>query len=136
MSDVTFGVKVSEEMKNELSQLMKEHALSGKEFMSMLIASYKLDRAKEESQLFESDLVELQGLIKRISGIFINMTEKSQSAYQEEVIALEKVIEAQQNEKNELLKKVEALKEQLTKSKAKEKGRNLYRSLWQLYRDS
>ncbi len=30
MGDVTFGVKVSEEMKNELSQLMKEHTLSGK----------------------------------------------------------------------------------------------------------
>lgn len=99
MADVTFGVKVSEEMKNELSQIMKEHTLSGKEFMSMLLASYHLDQAKNESELFESDLIELEKLIKRIAHIFINMTEKSKLAYQEEVTALEKVIQTQQEEK-------------------------------------
>lgn len=121
MSDVTFGVKVSEEMKNELSQLMKEHALSGKEFMSMLIASYKLDQAKAEAQLFESDLAELQQLIRRISGIFINMAEKSQLSYKEEQEALERVIQDQQSEKEKIIEEQLALKETLKEIKEREK---------------
>lgn len=122
MSDVTFGVKVSEEMKAELSQLMKEHALSGKEFMSLLLASYRLDQAKEETQCFESDLVELQNLMKRIGNIFLNMTEKSKSIYDEEKHALEKVIETQQAEKETYLKEIEDLKQSLeTMEKAESK---------------
>ena len=120
MSDVTFGVKVSEEMKSELSQIMKEHALSGKEFMGMLLASYRLDKAKEETQLFESDIIELQNLTKRIQSIFLNMTEKSRLNYQEEQQALEKVIEAQQLEKETIIKDQEKLKKMLEESKLRE----------------
>lgn len=120
MSDVTFGVKVPEEMKNELSLLMKEHALSGKEFMSMLLASYKLDQAKDEEQLFESDIIELQGLVKRIQSIFLNMTEKSKFTHKEEQEVLEKVIAAQQEEKEALVEEKEALEKALEQAKAKE----------------
>ena len=120
MSDVTFGVKVSEEMKLELSQIMKEHALSGKEFMSMLLASYRLDKAKEETKFFESDIIELQNLTKRIQSIFLNMTEKSMLNYREEQQALEKVIEAQQLEKEAVIKEQEKLKEILEDAKKRE----------------
>ena len=120
MSDVTFGVKVSEEMKAELSQLMKDHALSGKEFMSMLLASYRLDQAKEETQLFEGDIIELQNLTKRIQSIFLNMTEKSRLNQQEEQQALEKVIESQQLEKERLIKDQEALQKKLEEAKVRE----------------
>lgn len=120
MSDVTFGVKVSEEMKSELSQIMKEHTLSGKEFMSMLLASYRLDQAKGETQLFESDIIELQNLTKRIQSIFLNMTEKSKLNYQEEKQALEKVIEAQQLEKDEMIRKQEKLNKTVEEAKIRE----------------
>ena len=120
MSDVTFGVKVPEEMKSELSQIMKEHALSGKEFMSMLLASYHLDKAKDETQLFESDIIELQNLTKRIQNIFLNMTEKSKLNYQEEQQALEKVIEAQQLENETVIKEQEKLKKMLEEAKVRE----------------
>lgn len=124
MSDVTFGVKVSEEMKAELSQLMKDHALSGKEFMSMLLASYRLDQAKEEAQLFEGDIIELQNLTKRIQNIFLNMTEKSRLNTQEEQQALEKVIESQQLEKERILKEQEELKKKLEEAKVREQDLN------------
>ena len=120
MADVTFGVKVSEEMKNELSLLMKEHTLSGKEFMSMLLASYKLDQSKDESKMYESDIIELQTLVKRIQNIFFNMTEKSKTCYVEEKSALEKVIEAQKSEKDELVAENQKLKEALEQSKVRE----------------
>ena len=41
MADVTFGVKVTEEMKQELNELMKNMDYTGKEFMSVLLNTYR-----------------------------------------------------------------------------------------------
>ena len=47
MADVTFGVKVPEEMKNELAEIMKSTQLTGKEFMGLLLTTYKLEQKKQ-----------------------------------------------------------------------------------------
>jgi hypothetical protein len=77
MSDVTFGVKVTEEMKNELSELMKTSDLNGKEFMHLLLTTYKIEQTKRKDILFESDISELQILLQRIQSIYLNVNEKS-----------------------------------------------------------
>lgn len=78
MADSTFGVKVTDELKAELTTTMKESGLSGKEFMSMLLSAYKLNNIKEEDLSFQSDIAELQSITKRINGIFANMVLKTQ----------------------------------------------------------
>ncbi len=120
MADVTFGVKVPEELKNELSELMKDSTLSGKEFMGMLLASYKLEKAKEENSLFEGDLKELQTLLKRVQGIYTHMIEKSQLGYQEQLKEIEKKIEEQVAEKEEILLEHKKTKEILENAEKKE----------------
>ncbi len=120
MADVTFGVKVPEELKNELSELMKDSTLSGKEFMGMLLASYKLEKAKEENSLFEGDLKELQTLLKRVQGIYTHMIEKSQLGYQEQLKEIEKKIEEQVAEKEEILLEHKKTKEILEDAEKKE----------------
>ena len=120
MADVTFGVKVPEELKNELSELMKDSTLSGKEFMGMLLASYKLEKAKEENSLFEGDLKELQTLLKRVQGIYTHMIEKSQLGYQEQLKEIEKKIEEQVAEKEEILLEHKKTKEVLEDAEKKE----------------
>ena len=111
MADVTFGVKVPEEMKNELSELMKDSSLSGKEFMGLLLASYKLEKGKKDNNLFENDLGELQTLLKRVQSIYIHMIEKSQLNHQEHIKDIKEEIEAHLKEKEILIenqKRVEA----------------------------
>ncbi len=120
MADVTFGVKVPEELKNELSELMKDSTLSGKEFMGMLLASYKLEKAKEENSLFEGDLKELQTLLKRVQGIYTHMIEKSQLGYQEQLKEIEKKMEEQVAEKEEILLEHKKTKEILEDAEKKE----------------
>ncbi len=120
MADVTFGVKVPEELKNELSELMKDSTLSGKEFMGMLLASYKLEKAKEENSLFEGDLKELQTLLKRVQGIYTHMIEKSQLGYQQQLKEIEKKIEEQVAEKEEILLEHKKTKEILEDAEKKE----------------
>ena len=111
MADVTFGVKVPEEMKNELSELMKDSSLSGKEFMGLLLASYKLEKGKKENDLFENDLGELQTLLKRVQSIYIHMIEKSQLNHQAHIKDIKEEIEVHLKEKDILIenqKRVEA----------------------------
>lgn len=120
MADVTFGVKVPEEMKNELSELMKDSTLSGKEFMGLLLSSYKLEKAKEESDLFEGDLKELQIVLKRVQSIYTHMIEKSALHYNEQIKEVEKKVDEQLNEKEALLIEQKKLEEALELSQKKE----------------
>lgn len=108
MADVTFGVKVPEEMKNELSELMKESTVSGKEFMGMLIASYKLEKTKESAALFDGDLKELQSLIKRIQSLFINMIDKSSLEIEAIKGEGEKNLSDKENEKKQFEETIQA----------------------------
>ena len=114
MSDVTFGVKVTEEMKNELAELMKNNALSGKEFM--LLTSYKLEKSRSESHLIESDMKELQVLLNRVQKLYLHMTEKSEIAYEERLKGVEEVISQKDEEEKVLRETCESLKAQLAAS--------------------
>ncbi|MGL5675683.1 MAG: hypothetical protein ACRDDX_04695 [Cellulosilyticaceae bacterium] len=113
MADVTFGVKVSEEMKGELSELMKGTQLTGKEFMNLLVHTYKLEQEKAKESVISSDIDELQRLLQRIQHLYINMNERTQL-----------VVEDRLGEKDEVIKKkdeeIEALKEQIKELEEKE----------------
>lgn len=85
MADVTFGVKVPEEMKGELSEIMKNTQLSGKEFMSLLLTSYKLEQNKQNQKMQTSEIDELQRLLQRIQHIYMNMNERSALVKEEEL---------------------------------------------------
>ena len=120
MADVTFGVKVPEEMKNELSELMKDSTLSGKEFMGLLLSSYKLEKAKEEHDLFEGDLKELQVVLKRVQSIYTHMIEKSKLNHTEQMNEVAKKVDEQINQKETLLVEQKKLEEALESSQKKE----------------
>ncbi|MGL4362649.1 MAG: hypothetical protein ACRCSG_05200 [Cellulosilyticaceae bacterium] len=97
MSDVTFGVKVSEEMKQELSELMKNTQLTGKEFMNLLIKSYRLEKEKENEHVNKEDVIELQRLLQRIQHLFINNQERQFFA--------KEMLEEEWKKNNELIEK-------------------------------
>lgn len=132
MADVTFGVKVPEEMKNELSELMKSSTVSGKEFMGMLIASYKMEQAKTSHQLYEAEFKELQGLMQRMQNIYRGLVEKGQletnaqqKTFEEEkqkqdtqIEVLRKQLDENKEKDEVVLKKLQDLEEALKQSKA------------------
>ncbi len=110
MADVTFGVKVPEEMKEELSELMKSSTLSGKEFMGLLLSSYKLENKMEESDLFDSDLKELQSLMTRVQNLYRGMIEKSKIIYDDKYKLLQSEIDAQKEKGINSTQELEGLK--------------------------
>ncbi len=115
MGDVTFGVKVSEEMKNELSELMKNSTLSGKEFMQMLLTSYKLEERKRSNEWIESEVSELQFLLQRIQNLYLNMNEKAEVRLQAQLHEKREEIEQFKKGQEELQKRLEEEHQQLLK---------------------
>ena len=108
MPDVTFGVKVPEEMKNELSDLMKDTTLTGKEFMSLLLSSYKLEKNKRSETFTSSEIEELQRLLQRIQNLYLNINERTNL-----VVASE--LQLKEDEIKKIKATEDALKEEIKK---------------------
>lgn len=131
MADVTFGVKVPEEMKNELAEIMKNTQLTGKEFMGLLLGAYKLERQKQAENSVAQDIEELQRLLQRIQNIYFNMSERAHLLVEEQKQEVEQSLEQKEEEKKKLeeekallAEEIEKLKEEVLKP-LKEENKNL-----------
>lgn len=111
MADVTFGVKVSEEMKNELTDIMKSTQLTGKEFMGLLLGTYKLEQKKQSENLFVKDIEELQKLLQRIQTMYLNLSERIGFIVEERIGEMEEIIDQKEEEKEKLIKEKALLEE-------------------------
>ena len=73
MADVTWGVKVPEELRDQISAFMKESGMQGKDFMQQLINLYVVEQTKDSIPEVAEDLKELQSLTQRINDIYLNI---------------------------------------------------------------
>lgn len=76
MADTTWGVRVDEETKKELTELLNESGEQGKDFVVSLLTAYKLKKAEELQPIASQDIKELQTHIKRIQEIYYNLTQR------------------------------------------------------------
>lgn len=74
--DATWSVRIPEDMKERISNMITESGLNSKEFLTQVIQAYELKAAKELQPLMESDIDELTQIIARIHNIFINLCER------------------------------------------------------------
>lgn len=68
---MTFGVKVPEDLRDEINEMMKSSGLVGREFMQELVDSYMLDRNKQEIPEMAEEIRELQTLTHRINEMYL-----------------------------------------------------------------
>lgn len=135
MADVTFGVKVPEEMKNELAEIMKSTQLTGKEFMNLLLSTYKLEQKKQAEDLLVQDIDELQRLLQRIQNMYLNIGERVGLIVEERVGEVEAVIAQKEEEKEELVKHQVSLEEQIESLlEEKEEEKSKYEALEKAYK--
>ncbi|OON96351.1 MAG: hypothetical protein ATN36_05750 [Epulopiscium sp. Nele67-Bin005] len=113
MSDVTFGVKITPQMKEELTGMIKDSELSGKAFMSLMMQAYKLEKNKGEVLLGETDVDELQKLLGRVQGLFLNLHQRADVLLIEQQKDFELNYTEAKKEVEDLQKICEDLKEQI-----------------------
>ena len=79
MKDVTFGVKVPEELRDQINEIMKSSGLVGREFMQQLVDSYQLDKNKREIPEMAEEIKELQSLTHRINEMYLYLGTRFQN---------------------------------------------------------
>jgi chromosome segregation ATPase len=73
---VTWGVKMPEELKSKMSELLRESGLQGKEFMEHLATLYESSNIKQNQPLITQDLEEVEAITRRLINIFTGMGER------------------------------------------------------------
>ena len=134
MADVTFGVKVPEEMKNEFAEITKSTQLTGKEFMGLLLTTYKLEQKKQAEDLLVKDIDELQRLLQRIQTMYLNVSERVGLIVEERIGEVEAVVVQKEEEKEALIKEKSLLEEKIDNLlKEKEEAKDRYEALEKAY---
>lgn len=119
----TWAAKVPMELKNKISEIIKDENLNSKDFLYNLIDLYELDRLKKNSGM-EKDLEDLQLSLNRVLGIFKSCLERNNSIEgsiedkyinvvkqkDEEITSLSEQLEKVKKEKEEILAKNEETK--------------------------
>lgn len=105
MKDVTFGVKVPEDLRDEINEMMKDSGLVGREFMQQLIDSYMLDKTKQEIPEMAEEIKELELLTHRINEMYLYLGTRFQN-----------IIATRQKEKEQIGKNAEEEKKSYEES--------------------
>jgi len=76
MADTTYAVKVSEEVRERLQNLIEESGSSSKDFFSDMVSQFELMNVKNQTPMLSADIDEIVKLTSRINNIFINVGER------------------------------------------------------------
>lgn len=112
MSDVTFGVKMPEELKNQINKLMSDSGLVGKDFMQQLTNMYVVEKTRESIPEVAEDLKELQALTQRINNIYLNLGNRIENITKVQQEHAQKELQGKDNIILDLQSKIEALNDE------------------------
>lgn len=128
MSDVTFGVKVPEELKDQINDMMKASGLVGREFMQQLVDSYIMEQDKVNIPEMAEEIKELQLLTHRINEIYMHIGARFQNIIdikEKEKVKIETEIakkqDAYEDEKKKYIMMIDNQKRQLSQLEEKHK---------------
>ena len=76
MADETWAAKVSSELKEEISELVKESGLSSKEFLEQLISQHKIGMLQGSDAQRSEDIQQVTYHLDKIKASFVGLVEK------------------------------------------------------------
>ncbi len=76
MSDVTYSVKLDEDLKKKLTSFVKDSGMTGKEFFAKLIKIYESETIEESTKSYTREMKELEGHLSRIRALYENLVEE------------------------------------------------------------
>jgi chromosome segregation ATPase len=120
MADTTWAVRVDEQTKQEVIELLNSSGDQGKEFLISMMTAYKLKKAEEMQPLASQDLKELQIHINRIQDIYYNLSQRVETRLAAKDQEIEEILnkknadlDAALNRINELQGNIQEIKSEL-----------------------
>lgn len=102
-NNAPFSVRMEQEDKQKLLQLIQESGKSNKEFMSVLLNAYELNKTKVEIPDIAKDIEGLEALTKQINEYYVNMGKRIENIQKSKDIEFTKETEVYKS-KIEVLK--------------------------------
>src|SRR5512135_892589 len=79
----TWGVKVTEDVKERLKKAMEDSGMEGKDFMESMVTFYQAHQTKERLPILAQDISELEIITRRIVTMYLGMGERIQTIVSE-----------------------------------------------------
>jgi chromosome segregation ATPase len=98
----TWGVKVTEDVKERLKKAMEDSGMEGKDFMEYMVTFYEAHQTKERLPILAQDISELETITRRIVSMYLGMGERIQTIVSDKERAFRER-EAQEQETMRLL---------------------------------
>lgn len=92
-----FSVRMDQDDKDKLLQLIQESGRSNKDFMSVLISAYELNKAKIEIPDIAKDIEGLQALTERINDYYVNIGKRITDIQNSKDLQFTKEVEVYKN---------------------------------------
>lgn len=96
-SNAPFSVRMEQEDKQKLLQLIQESGKSNKDFMSVLLNAYELNKTKVEIPDIAKDIEGLEALTKQINEYYVNMGKRIENIRKSKDIEFTKELEVYKN---------------------------------------
>lgn len=90
--DITYGVKVSKEIKEKVLKMVEDSGHTSKEFFEIMVQTYQLESIKAGSPRYSEDLREVEALLSRVNQVICNLATKGDA----EILVIQK--KQQENE--------------------------------------
>jgi hypothetical protein len=72
----TWGVKVSDEVREKIKNAMEASGLQGKEFMESMVSLYEANMMKDSQPILAQDISELETITRRIISMYVGLGER------------------------------------------------------------
>jgi len=109
-----FSVRMEQEDKEKLLQMIQDSGRSNKEFMGTLLSAYELNRAKIEIPDIAKDIEGLQALTQRINDYYVNIGKRIDDIQKSKDIEFTKEVEVYKSRIETLRKDNDKLSNELT----------------------
>lgn len=123
MSDVTYSVKIDEDLKVKITSLIKDSGMTGKEFFNRLLSLYESEKVDVDAKQYSRELEELEGHLSRIRVLYVNLVEKFRLDMQNSNGDWQKVLEERVKLEGDLKTKTDSLATELKETKGALKER-------------
>ena len=122
MADTTWAVRVDDQTKQEVIELLNSSGDQGREFLISMMTAYKLKKAEEMQPLASQDLKELQIHINRIQDIYYNLSQRVETRLKAKDQEVEETLNAKNADLDTALNRVNELQDDFQKVKGELNG--------------
>jgi len=105
-----FSVRMEPEDKEKLMELIQESGKSNKDFMSVLMSAYEINKAKVDIPQIAQDISHLEALTAQVNTIYLNMGRRIQDIEQAKTLKFDKDLELYKSRIENLQAQNEGLK--------------------------